>query len=222
MSETLKKPDNRGLASPFASAQERLILVAEKLFAKSGIDAVPLREIARSAGNGNNNAVQYHFGSREGIVKAIFSYRIHQLAMMRTALLAESGARGETLDLKRIVRAWLLPVAQLVDENGKHTYAAFMSHYVLQSVSSENPFVMANTPAEAASLRQSVDLIVAALPDVPRQTLLERIQLTYLTFANMLVRHDKSDPAGDTATLHRSIQDTLACTVAYLSSPVPR
>ncbi len=221
MVETLSLANRMDIPSPSVSPRERLILAAERLFARSGIDAVPLREIARAAKNGNNNAVQYHFGTREGLLRAIFSYRIHQLNRLRSAILAEQDVGGQGPDLRGVVKAWLLPLALIVDEGGKHNYAAFMAHYVLTNISVDTALAVANTPAERASLSQFIDLIARALPHLPMPTLLERIQLTYLTFANMLVRHDNSVPHDSTDRLDASVRDTLECIVAYLSAPFP-
>uniref|UniRef100_UPI0035C6F61D TetR family transcriptional regulator n=5 Tax=Nocardia seriolae TaxID=37332 RepID=UPI0035C6F61D len=49
-------------------ARERIILAAEQLIAERG-PAVPLRDIAAAAGQRNNSAIQYHFGSRDGLVR---------------------------------------------------------------------------------------------------------------------------------------------------------
>ena len=57
--------------APSASAL-RLVLAAERLFALHGIDGVSLRQIASEAGSANNSAVHYHFGSKEGLIGAIF------------------------------------------------------------------------------------------------------------------------------------------------------
>lgn len=67
-----------GLPPAFVNPEEfdetkiRLILVGEALFAERSIESVSLREIAVGAGNRNNNAVQYHFGDKDGLVQAIF------------------------------------------------------------------------------------------------------------------------------------------------------
>ena len=50
-----------------ASARELIIVAAERLIAERGVD-VPLRDIAAAAGQRNNSAVQYHFGSRDGLI----------------------------------------------------------------------------------------------------------------------------------------------------------
>ncbi len=53
----------------------KLILVAERLFGKKGIDAVPLREIVVAAGQRNASALSYHIGGREELILAILGFR---------------------------------------------------------------------------------------------------------------------------------------------------
>ena len=72
------------------SAKEQIVLVAERLFAERGIDGVSLRQIGAAAGNGNNSAVQYHFGSKDNLIQAIFEYRLDNLHERRRVLAAAS------------------------------------------------------------------------------------------------------------------------------------
>jgi AcrR family transcriptional regulator len=60
-------------AAGFSESQIKIILAAEKLFAQTSIDSASLREIAVKAHLRNHFAVQYHFGSREALVHAVFS-----------------------------------------------------------------------------------------------------------------------------------------------------
>lgn len=76
------------LATP-QSTREQIVLTAERLFAQHGIDGVSLRRIGTAAGNANNSAVQYHFGSKEQLVRAIFAHRLPRLHQYRTGLIAE-------------------------------------------------------------------------------------------------------------------------------------
>src|SRR3546814_20288324 len=52
---------------------EALISAAERLFAERGSEAVSLREINTAAGSTNASAIQYHFGGRRGLVKAVLA-----------------------------------------------------------------------------------------------------------------------------------------------------
>ncbi len=64
----------RGTARGRAT-RELLVLSAERLFAERGINGVSLREIAVEAGQRNNAATEYHFGTRENLLAAIYVYR---------------------------------------------------------------------------------------------------------------------------------------------------
>jgi AcrR family transcriptional regulator len=66
---------DRSDAHDGASSRVRLILTGERLIATYGLDAVSLRQVAAEAGAANTSAVQYHFGSKEGLVEAIMAYR---------------------------------------------------------------------------------------------------------------------------------------------------
>lgn len=51
--------------------RESLIAAAELLWAARGFDAVSVREITAAAGQRNNNALHYHFGSKEALFQTI-------------------------------------------------------------------------------------------------------------------------------------------------------
>jgi len=71
------------------STQEQIVRAAERLFARHGIEGVSLRQIGAAAGNGNNSAVQYHFGSKDQLIQAIFEDRLPRLHERRKLLIAE-------------------------------------------------------------------------------------------------------------------------------------
>src|SRR4051812_43064837 len=90
------------------STKEQLVVTAERLFAVHGLDGVSLRQIGVEAGNANNSAVQYHFGSKEGLIQAIFEHRVPHLNRRRQIL----GAQRTTDDLRTLVEVYLLPVLE--------------------------------------------------------------------------------------------------------------
>ncbi|RAJ47014.1 TetR family transcriptional regulator [Kitasatospora sp. SolWspMP-SS2h] len=57
------------------STRARLIRSAERAFAARGVHGAQLREVVRGAGQANPSAVQYHFGSREGLLDAVMAER---------------------------------------------------------------------------------------------------------------------------------------------------
>ena len=99
----------------------QLLLAAERLFAQHGIDGVSLRQVAAEAGSSNNSAVRYHFGTKQDLLAAIFTYRLDEL-MRRRAQLAE---RADPADLRARVEAHLLPLVELAEAPDSH-YVGFV------------------------------------------------------------------------------------------------
>src|SRR5688572_31708077 len=58
--------------------RESLLDAAEKLFSEHGIQSASLRQITQHAG-ANLAAVNYHFGSKDGLVRAVFSRRLRPM-----------------------------------------------------------------------------------------------------------------------------------------------
>jgi len=81
------------------STKELLVRAGERLVAEHGIDGVSMLEISAAAGNGNKSAVQYHFGSKDQLVQAIFEHRLPRLRERRALLVAEREPRD--------VRGWV-------------------------------------------------------------------------------------------------------------------
>lgn len=98
--------------------RDRLIEAAEQLFAEHGIGGVSLREINRAAGAKNAVAVQYHFGDRAGIVRAITEKHFPAIDAHRHALLDEYEANGKD-DIRALAAAWVEPLTEkLSDTSG--------------------------------------------------------------------------------------------------------
>jgi AcrR family transcriptional regulator len=102
------------------STKEQLVLTAERLFATHGLDGVSLRQISAEAGYANNSAVQYHFGTKEQLVQAIFEYRIPGLMRRRRLLAAERGT-----DLRACVETYLLPIFEEAEDPDSY-YLTFL------------------------------------------------------------------------------------------------
>jgi AcrR family transcriptional regulator len=100
------------------AAQAAIITAAERLFAAQGIEGVSLREIMRAAGQRNTTSLQYHFGDRDGLLRAIVEKHISSVALRRAALLDLLATRKETT-LRDACTALVQPlVAKLDDPDG--------------------------------------------------------------------------------------------------------
>jgi AcrR family transcriptional regulator len=105
----------------------RLIRAGERLFAEHGIEVVSLREITRAAGQRNATALQYHFGDRRGLVRAILAKHNPDVEAERHGMLDELEARSG-IGVREWVQALVLPAAaKLADRDGGRDYLRIMA-----------------------------------------------------------------------------------------------
>lgn len=105
-----------------------LIDVAERLFAERGVGAVALRQVGIEAGQRNNSAAQYHFGSRLGLVDAIVEVRSSAIDERRSALWEQVADAAP--DERRLLEILVRPLAEsLRTPSGQASYyLRFLTH----------------------------------------------------------------------------------------------
>ncbi len=85
--------------------QQKILLVAEEIFSKKGIDASSIREISKQA-KINIAMVSYYFGSKEKLVEALFEMRLTKLNTTLQDLLENE--KGDSMDkLSTFLRGFL-------------------------------------------------------------------------------------------------------------------
>jgi AcrR family transcriptional regulator len=91
----------------------RLLDAAERLFSNKGFEAVSHRDIA-SAAAVNLAAVNYHFGSKDQLVRAVIKRRVDSLNARRLAALAraERRAGSKPVPTDSILEAFLGPAVE--------------------------------------------------------------------------------------------------------------
>jgi len=99
------------------STREILLDTAEELFSERGVEAVSLRNINAAAGV-SPGVLHYHFGSREALVEALLLRHMDQLMKERRERVAELTARVETPAIREIAEALVMPLAEMVLEEG--------------------------------------------------------------------------------------------------------
>ncbi|MFI5041145.1 MAG: TetR/AcrR family transcriptional regulator [Acidimicrobiales bacterium] len=198
--------------------RERMILTAERLFAERGIDGVSLREIGVAAGQRNNSAAQYHFGSRYGLVRAILEFRMAQVDERRLALLAQFDAAGRSGDLRALVEAYVTPLAEMVgSDDGTSWYARFLAQLLARA----DPAVL--NPEQYVSRGFTIVLTrlgehLEALPPVLRS---QRVMLAGILTVHALANHEFLLATGTTDVPTPLLAADLADTVvAVLTAPV--
>ena len=85
--------------------RERLLRAGEQRFARDGVAGARLRDIVREAGQANDSAIGYHFGSRDGLVAAIADKHVSAM---------EARREPPSADLDVLVRQLIEPTADLL------------------------------------------------------------------------------------------------------------
>jgi len=96
--------------------RERMLDVAEKLFADYGYNGVSVRQMVRAA-KVNLGAVPYHFGTKENLFKEVLYRRALPLRAERETLIKRLTAKGKKPILEDILWALLEPAFRASREN---------------------------------------------------------------------------------------------------------
>src|ERR1700681_2652076 len=86
---------------------------AQTLFARRGVDGVTVQEIVTAAGQRNNAALHYHFGSKEELIRE---------------MLDEIEARGGPKSIREVMLVLIMPVIELGDDERWRGYIRFTSN----------------------------------------------------------------------------------------------
>lgn len=103
------------------NVRDDLLEAAETLFAERGLAGVSLREIGAAAGATNSNAIQYHFGDRAGLVRAVVARHDATVEARRHAVLDQLEADGSPT-LPALAGALVRPLAAELSEPGGGGY----------------------------------------------------------------------------------------------------
>lgn len=205
-------------SGPGLDGRTRIILAAERLFAEGGFNGVSLREIAKEAGQRNTYAVQYHFGSREGLIQAIFGFRMNLMDERRGRMLAVAESQDRLRDARTLLDITFLPQLDVKDEAGRHSYAGFLSQYLLRRRSTDFGDFGEEIPTNLSRL---FSLLRARLDYLPGPVAQRRLVGCSLMFLHILVSH--GDPGtGELSgeSFSAALDDTLDQIVTCMTAPL--
>ena len=162
----------------------RLVVAAERLFADQGEEATSLRAITRAAMS-NAAAVHYHFGGRDGLLRAVLDRHLGPLATRRRQLLEDlDDEQSGPASLTGVLAAALRPDLELLARLRKHRVeVARLVGRSLASHTDQDPFV-----------RDCVPYVRAVLPDADPEELVRRLWLVRGTVA--LLFASSGEPGG--------------------------
>jgi len=174
------------------------LLTAEKLFAERGIDRVSIRQINLAAGQKNSSATQYHFGTKVGLIEALFDYRMEPINQRRLEMLSELNETAAENDLRRLIEVLVQPLAEQLRSQGAGYYYIPI---VAQVTGHPNYHEIAQSRSRhGTGLQQLMILMRKNLTDIPEPLILQRFGMALRQVFNELADYQRLNLTGPAAT----------------------
>jgi AcrR family transcriptional regulator len=186
--------DSELRAERAAPTRERILTAAERLFAEHGVFTVSNRQVSEAAGQGNNAAVGYHFGTKTDLIRAILRRHAASAERVRARLAADLDDGAELRDwISCLVR----PITEHLAELGNPTWYARFSAQVMTDPVLRT--VMIDEAMESASLRRIVEGLNRCLPELSPEVRAERGAMARQLIVHMCAERERALAEG-TAT----------------------
>jgi len=206
-----------------AETKDRLLDAAEKLFGERGFDGASMRALTHAAGV-SVSAANYHFGSKEELLRATLLRRVEPLNRRRLERLdaIECEAAGQPLILESILEAFLRPI---FDERATSVESTSHFRQVAARIYSDPPEIVDPIKKELFGplMVRFVDALSKSLPEKPRHEIELGFQLSVGVMVHVISGHlesmlaskDSAPEAGDAALTDESLFEQM---IAYMAA----
>jgi len=179
-----------------SATRERLLDVAERLFAQRGLDAVSVRDITRAA-DANLGAITYHFGTMQKLIVAVFDRRMAPLTRQRLEGLdaVERAAGKGPLPLEGVLEAMFRP-AVMEAMDGERTGVLF-GKLMARSMMDPSPYLERYIHGHIEPVIRRFDAaLLRAAPGLTPEDVFWRMHLLVGGLHQSLLMLDRKPPRG--------------------------
>jgi len=150
-----------------ACTKDRILDAAERLFGEQGFDATSLRQITAEA-RVNLGAVNYHFQSKELLMRAVIGRRIGAVNRERYRRLDEMEAVGGPKTVEEVIEAFIVPVMAIKAAPLNHPFRKLIGRLYAEP----DGWLMKEFRREMAPAVERFDRAIrAVLPGAPKAEL---------------------------------------------------
>ncbi|WP_375487628.1 TetR/AcrR family transcriptional regulator [uncultured Mycobacterium sp.] len=174
-----------------STTQEAILAAAERLFAEHGVFAVSNRQVSEAAGQGNNAAVGYHFGTKTDLVRAIEHKHRAPIEQLREEMVADL---GDSADMRDWVACLVRPLTEHLAALGSPTWYARFAAQVMTDPAYHNIFV--KDALRSPSLVQVIDGINSCLPELSIDVRVERNVMARNLLVHTCADHERARARG--------------------------
>src|ERR1700759_3540001 len=154
------------------STQEAILTAAERLYAEHGMFAVSNRQVSEAAGQGNNAAVGYHFGTKADLVRAIEKKHRGPVEQLREQMVSDLLASGASAEMRDWVACLVRPLTDHLADLGNPTWYARFAAQAMTDPAYYN--IIVKGALSSPSLVQVVAAFTRSLPTLPADVHFER------------------------------------------------
>ena len=162
--------------------RNRMMRSMEKLSAQKGAENVTVKELIEEAGQKNESVLQYHFGSKEGLLAAIHKSRFTQNQIKRREMLTESLARDTSPSLRDLCYLMVGPTFQLCKTDPGHRH--WVKAWGAKNAALIHPSLEEETVDEGNSIQIIIRLLKESLPHLD-DPMFENRYLNIVRFSNL-------------------------------------
>jgi AcrR family transcriptional regulator len=186
-----------------SSTQEAILAAAERLYAEHGMFAVSNRQVSEAAGQGNNAAVGYHFGTKADLVRAIEQKHRGPVEQLREQMIAELLAAAGPADMRDWVACLVRPLTDHLAELGSDGSPTWYARFAAQAMTDPAYYnIIVKGALSSPSLVQVVDGINSCLPDLPAEVRFERNIMARNLLMHTCADRERALAAG--STMHQT------------------
>jgi len=175
---------------PPHETRTRILDVAEELFMLHGFEGTSMRLLTSKAGV-NLAAVNYHFGSKDALIEALFRRRLDPMNAARIAELErlETEAKGHSLSPAEIIRAFVGQSLRHMEDT-KSGGRNFIRLLVRTYTEPTKPIRVLIGQLYAKVMERYKQALERALPHMPREELVWRMHFMFGTLSYTLAATD--------------------------------
>jgi AcrR family transcriptional regulator len=179
------KAERTARADRSTGTREAILSAAECLFAERGMYAVSNRQISEAAGQGNNAAACYHFGTRTDLLRAIESKHRKPIEELRAQMLTDN---HDSTELRDWVSALVRPLTDHLATLGTPSWYARFAAQAMADPTYHH--VVTKDALTSPQLVETIEGINRCLPDLPKRVRSERIVMVRNLLMHTCAEHE--------------------------------
>jgi AcrR family transcriptional regulator len=178
-----------------STTREAILTAAERLFAEHGVFAVSNRQVSEAAGQGNNAAVGYHFGTKIDLVRAIEQKHRGPIERLREQMVAQTLEEKACGEMRDWVACLVRPLTDHLAALGNPTWYARFAAQAMTDPAYHN--IVVKDALSSPSLVEVIDGINRCLPQLPIDVRVERNLMARNLLMHTCADRERAMASGD-------------------------